>query len=151
MSADGRYVAFTSLASNLVANDTNNDFDVFIRDRHAGTTKRVSLSSMEGQSSLGSYASSISGDGRYVTFSSYSSDLVGDDTNHTSDVFVRDRLNGTTKRISISTARLQGNGFSYASSISADGRYIVFQSEASNLVAADTNGKSDIFVRGPLH
>ena len=147
ISADGRYVAFASVASNLVANDTNGTTDVFVRDRQAGTTRRVSISSTGTQGNGGSYYPSISADGRYVAFESDATNLVASDTNGTTDIFVRDRQAGTTRRVSISSAELQGNGGSYYPSISADGRYVAFDSDATNLVANDTNGTRDVFVR----
>jgi Tol biopolymer transport system component len=151
ISADGRYVAFYSVASDLVAGDTNGTPDVFVRDRQAGTTKRVSISSTGTVGNGDSLDPSISADGRYVAFFSYASDLIADDTNAGSDVFVRDRQAGTTRRVSISSTGTQGNGASDSLSISADGRYVAFQSDATNLVANDTNGAWDVFVRGPLH
>jgi hypothetical protein len=96
MSADGRFVAFQSSASNLVDGDTNKAEDVFARDRQLGTTERVSVDSSGEQGDNNSYVPSVSGDGRYVAFVSNASNLVGDDTNGTLDVFVRDRLGGTS-------------------------------------------------------
>ena len=150
ISADGRYVAFHSDATNLVAGDTNGASDIFVRDRQAGTTTRVSVSSAESQGNDDSYNPSISADGRSVAFQSDASNLVANDTNGTSDIFVRDRQAGTTRRVSISSTGTQGNNNSDAPSISADGRYVAFPSDATNLVANDTNGTSDVFVRGPL-
>jgi len=147
ISADGRYVAFQSSASDLVANDTNGQHDVFVRDRQRGTTRRVSVTSAGGEAAGSSTSPSVSADGRYIAFVSYSSDLVANDTNDTNDVFVRDRRARTTERVSISSAGAQGNGASRAPSISADGRYVAFGSIASDLVANDTNKTDDVFVR----
>jgi len=147
ISADGRHVAFMSKARDLVANDTNGALDVFVRDRREGTTRRVSISSGEGQADSGSSYPSISADGRYVAFQSSASDLIADDTNGSYDVFVRDRQQGETRRVSISSAGIEGNRSSFVPSISADGRYVAFHSAARNLVANDTNGKADVFVR----
>jgi Tol biopolymer transport system component len=149
ISADGRFVAFTSRATNLVAGDTNGLDDVFVRDRQHGTTERASLDSggAQGNGVSGSDAVSISGDGRYVAFDSSASDLVGGDTNGASDVFVRDRLFGTTERVSVDSTGNQGNDGSTRPWISFDGRYVVFESRASNLVASDTNGAIDVFLR----
>ncbi len=147
ISADGRYVAFESTASDLVANDTNGALDVFVRDRREGTTRRMSISSGEGQADSGSSYPSISADGRYVAFQSSASDLIADDTNGSYDVFVRDRQQGETRRVSISSAGIEGDRSSFVPSISADGRYVAFHSAARNLVANDTNGKADVFVR----
>ena len=147
ISADGRYVAFLSKASDLVANDTNGDWDVFVRDRQRGTTRRVSLTSAGGEAAGSSTSPSVSADGRYVAFQSYASDLVANDTNDAHDVFVRDRQARTTERVSISSAEVQGNGGSAAPSISAGGRYVAFGSIASDLVTNDTNNTDDVFVR----
>jgi hypothetical protein len=147
ISADGRYVAFSSLAPNLVATDSNGVEDVFVRDRASGTTELVSLDSSGAQGNAASTCYWISGDGRYVTFHSTASNLVAGDTNASRDVFVRDRLNGTTERVSVDSSGAQGNAFSFGGMISADGRYVAFESTASNLVVGDTNGKSDVFLR----
>ena len=94
---------------------------------------------------------SISAGGRYVAFFSGASNLVGGDTNSRFDVFVHDRRTGTTRRVSVSSNGTQGNRVSGWPSISADGQYVAFQSNASNLVPGDTNNMYDLFVRGPLH
>ncbi len=147
ISADGRYVAFYSNASNLVAGDTNGATDVFVRDTVAGTTTRISVDGAGAQANSGSSAASISADGRYVAFSSDATNLVVGDTNGNSDVFVRDTVVGTTTRLSVDGTGVQGNGYSSNPSISADGRYVAFSSNATNLVVGDTNGASDVFVR----
>jgi len=149
ISADGRYVTFYSAASNLVAGDTNGFGDIFVRDLQAGTTTLVSLSSDGEQSDSDSFSlPSISADGRYVTFESKASNLVAGDTNGTWDIFVRDLQTGTTSLIAFSS---QGSGVNDSvagnSSLSADGRYVTFDSGANNLVASDTNAARDIFVR----
>ncbi|MCL4838573.1 MAG: PD40 domain-containing protein, partial [Thermoanaerobaculia bacterium] len=146
LSGDGRYVAFVSLAGNLVAGDTNGSQDVFLRDRVGLTTTLVSVATSGGPGSAGSYGPAISADGRYVAFWSYAPNLVAGDTNGCGDVFVRDRQSGTTELVSISTAGLQGDESSYDPDISADGRYVAFRSEATNLVAGDTNTLQDLFV-----
>ena len=147
VSADGRYVAFYSLATNLVSGDTNGQKDVFVRDRVLGTTVRVSRSTGGAQGNSGSAMPSISADGRYVAFESAATNLVSGDTNGAEDVFVRDLTAGTTTRVSVSGAGVQGSGRSGGASISADGRHVAFTSQATNLVGGDTNGKSDVFVR----
>jgi Tol biopolymer transport system component len=147
MSADGRFVAFDSDASNLVLNDTNFADDVFVRDRTTHTTRRVSVSSTGAQGNDGSSDPSISADGRFVAFRSSASNLVPGDTNGVLDLFVRDRTTHTTTRISVSSTGAQGNENSYDPSISGDGRFVAFFSFASNLMPADTNGVPDIFVR----
>src|SRR5947208_191132 len=147
ISADGRFVAFYSLASNLVAGDTNGVRDVFVRDRKAGKTTRVSVNSHGAQTKRDSIVRSISADGRFVTFDSTASNLVGGDTNGVGDVFVRDRKTGKTTRVSVDSHGVQANGESFAASISADGRFVAFLSSASNLVAGDGNAAGDGFVR----
>ena len=150
VSADGRYVAFVSDASNLVMGDTNGRPDVFLRDTQTGTTIRASTDSsgVEGDSDSGS--PSISADGRYVAFESLATNLVSDDTNGHRDVFVKDTLTGTTTRVSTNASGSQGDSVSQTPSISADGRYVAFVSYATNLVSDDTNGKRDIFVKDTL-
>jgi Tol biopolymer transport system component/Ca2+-binding RTX toxin-like protein len=146
ISADGRYVAFNSTATNLVSGDTNGVNDIFVKDLQTGTTKRISVASDGTQGNDGSSNPSISADGRYVAFTSFASNLVSGDTNNNTDIFVKDLQTGTTKRISVASDGTQGNSYSYISSISADGRYVAFISEARNLVSGDTNNATDIFV-----
>jgi Tol biopolymer transport system component len=150
ISADGRYVAFVSSASNLVAGDTNGASDIFVHDRLTGVTERVSVSTAGDEGNDESDYPAISDDGRYVAFDSNASNLGPDDTNSSWDVFVHDRLTGATERVSVSSTGEQGNDFSYYAAISADGRYIAFASDASNLVAGDTNGREDVFVHDVL-
>lgn len=148
ISGDGRYVAFHSDAANLVSGDTNGAHDIFVRDRVAGTTERVSVDSTGSQANGGSdQFPSISADGRFVAFRSFASNLVLDDTNGTADVFVRDRMAGTTERVSVASTGIQGAGASDVGSISAEGRFVSFESAAENLVAGDTNEDLDVFVR----
>jgi Tol biopolymer transport system component len=153
ISAHGRYVVFSSDGTNLVADDTNNQTDAFVRDRQTGETTRVSVSSSGEQAAEspdpfgGSKAAGISSNGRFVLFRSDASNLVPNDTNGAEDIFVHDRQTGATKRVSVSSRGRQANGSSVFPVISADGRYVVFTSGASNLVSGDTNGTSDIFVR----
>jgi Tol biopolymer transport system component len=194
ISADGRYVAFSSYASNLVPDDTNNHVDVFVHDRQTGVTERVSVDSNGNELYRGGTWPSISGDGRYVAFTSLRtlyihdretgvtedvsvdingrwtvwggqwpsisangryvsfgssvSNLVPGDTNRTGDIFVRDRETNVTERVSVDSNGNQANNYSGWSkaSISPDGRYVVFDSGASNLVPGDTNNQTDIFV-----
>lgn len=146
ISSNGQYVAYASRASNLVADDGNAVSDIFVRDRTAGTTSRISLDSDDNQGNDDSEDAAISGDGRYVAYRSDATNLVVGDGNGVSDIFVRDRDTGTTKRVSMDTAGLQANAASDTPAISGDGRYIAFRSSASNLVADDTNGLDDIFV-----
>ena len=147
ISADGRFVAFSSTASNLVANDTNFRADAFLRDRLLETTRRVSVNSGEAEANDYSTPTSISADGRYVVMFSFATNLVTGDTNGKLDVFVRDRLTDMTERVSLDSAGAQANGVSDEAAISADGRWIAFVSSAGNLVPGDTNLWWDVFVR----
>ncbi len=151
ISADGRYVAFQSYGTNLVAGDNNSMVDIFVHDRLLGETTRVSVDSSGAQGNNDSYRTSISADGRYVAFESYATNLVTGDNNGVHDIFVHDRQTGQTARVSVNSSGIEGNGESDAPArISADGRFVAFQSNATNLVAGDTNGESDIFVRDRL-
>ena len=150
ISADGRFVAFYSEASNIVPGDTNNSYDIFVRDTLTNTTTLVSLDSAGNQGNSDSYSASISADGRFVAFSSEASNIVPGDTNNYADIFVRDRLTNTTTRVSVDSAGNQGNGNAGSPSISADGRFVAFYSEASKLVPGDTDENRDIFVRDTL-
>ena len=145
LSGDGRFVAFESEATNLVAGDTNGVSDVFVHDRQTGTTTRVSLATGAVQANGGSFSPRLSVDGRFVVFESDATNLVAGDTNGDTDVFVHDRQTGETTRVSLATGAVQANGDSFLPDISADGRFVSFQSEATNLVAGDTNGFSDAF------
>jgi Tol biopolymer transport system component len=145
--ANGRFVAFYSVASNLVAGDTNATTDVFVRDLRNGTTERVSVSSGGTEANGTSNWQSISADGRYVVFYSEASNLVAGDTNGVADIFVRDRALGTTERVSVAGTGAQANAACGACSITDDGRFVAFESYASNLAPGDTNGRRDIFER----
>jgi Tol biopolymer transport system component len=147
ISADGRFVVFRSDAANLVAGDSNRAQDIFVRDRKTGRTTRISVTNSGRQASGRSDFAAISPNGRYVAFSSDAPNLVAGDTNRAMDVFLRDRIKGTTQRVNLGGRGKQANGESEQPSISADGRYVAFQSNASNLVPGDTNGLSDVFVR----
>jgi Tol biopolymer transport system component len=150
ISADGRCVAFSSLASNLVPNDTNGKTDVFVRDLPLGTTERVSVNSSGEEGANHSGASTISADSRFVGFSSTAANLVPNDKNHRPDIFLHDRLAKTTVRVNISSSGEEANGNSNVPSISGDGRYVAFDSWATNLVPGDTNGFIDVFVHDRL-
>lgn len=147
VSADGRYVAFTSEASNLVDNDLNGVMDVFVRDRVKGTTIKVSESSTGIESNQASYWPFISTDGGYVTFTSDSDNLVESDRNGFGDVFIHNMKTGETHMISVTPDGTAGSDLSFWSSVSSDGRYVTFMSQSTNLVASDTNDAWDIFVR----
>jgi WD40-like Beta Propeller Repeat len=147
ISGDGRYVAFESWASNLVSSDTNNQMDIFVRDRQTGQIERVNLANDGTQSNMASFGPNISANGRFVGFYTGASNLVANDTNGTGDAFVRDLQTRQTIRISVASDGTQGNGISQDPSLSADGRYVSFWSTSSNLVSGDTNNQKDIFVR----
>ena len=147
ISRDGRFVVFESLASNLVAGDTNGQRDIFLRDLVAGTTTIVSVDSNGVQGNGLSMNSSISADGRYVVFESTSSNLVPNDTNAASDVFLHDNLTGSTTRVSVDSSDKEADGDSVLAAISPDGKFVAFSSLADNLVAGDTNGQYDLFLR----
>jgi len=146
MSDDGRFIVFESIASNLVAGEQTFFSQLYVRDRINGTTQRISVDSNGVLANSSSSSVAMSHDGRYISFSSFASNLVANDTNGKSDVFLHDRLNSTTQRISVSSTGVQGNNRSAGSSMSADGERIVFLSSADNLVANDTNNVLDIFV-----
>lgn len=147
VSHDGRFVAFRSLASNLVPNDTNGVHDVFLRDMTLGTTTLVSVSTSGGVGNGTSTWPVVSNDGRYVVFDSTATDLVATDINGSvHDVFVRDLVLGVTTLVSKSASNVQSNASSAYSSISEDGRFFGFWSLANNLVGGDTNSLSDLFV-----
>lgn len=150
ISADGRFVAFQSFASNLVPNDTNEIQDIFVRDRLTNKTSRTSVNNTSVQGNASSISPSISADGRFVAFESAAYNLVAGDTNSVTDIFVRDRLNNKTSIVSVSSANIENNSLSYSPSISADGRLVAFSSDASNLVAGDINDNRDVFIRDRL-
>jgi len=146
ISADGRFVAFVSYSTNLVAGDTNGQGDVFAHDRQTGQTTRVSVASDGTEGNGFCSEPSISADGRFVAFYSSATNLVAGDTNGVGDVFVHDRQTSQTTRVSVASDGTEGNGGSGAASISADGRFVAFLSDADNLVPGDTNGSPDVFV-----
>jgi Tol biopolymer transport system component len=150
VSADGRYVVFSSNATNLVAGDTNGTADVFCKDIQTGALTRISTASNDAQSNNTSYNGSISADGRYVVFQSFASNLVSGDTNGDADIFLKDRQTGVTTRLSTSSGGSQADGDSSEPSISANGIYVVFSSLAANLVSGDTNGEGDVFMKNRL-
>lgn len=163
ISADGRYVAFHSEANNLVPNDTNGTFDIFVKDRNLGNITRVSVASNGIEGNDDSIYPAISADGNYVAYSSFATNLVSGDTNSTCpdfpdnnfscpDIFVHNLQTEETERVSIASDGTQANdasGVLGGLAISEDGRYVTFQSWASNLVLNDTNGnrEPDVFVR----
>jgi len=164
VSDDGRYVAFADFSSNLVqgglqqtsvpglaaavaaAPDTNNVTDVFYRDMLLGTTARISVDENGAEGRFGSRSPVMSDDGRFVAFRTGSA-LVAADTNGRPDIYVRDMVQGTIERVSVATDGTQGTGYCDDPAISGDGRYVVFQSGSSELVAGDTNERDDVFIR----
>lgn len=155
VSDDGRYVSFDSQASNLVSGDSNNVSDIFLRDMRTGRTERVSLSERGEQlrpgptyslvnlfGNAGAFLSSLSGDGRYVAFMSTSPNLVQGDGDEAFDVFVRDRLNGTTRLVSADA----GASDVWLESISRNGRWIVLRSDVP-MGERDEDLSQDVFVR----
>jgi Tol biopolymer transport system component len=146
ISADGRFVAFASTATNLVAGDGNGFQDIFVRDLQTGTTIRASVDKNGGDSDGDSAAPWIDADGGVIAFSSSATDLVNGDTNKLQDIFVRDLVAGTTVRASVSSNGTQAKNRSVRPSLSGDGMRVAFSSLADNLVAGDSNNKADIFV-----
>jgi len=159
ISPNGRYVVFSSAATNLVPDDRNLVPDVFVRDR---TTGKTEIESVDGAGRMsigvptidnsqlstgGSFEPDITPDGRWVTFTSNAINLVARDLNLTYDIFVRDRKTKQIQRISVGVNGTEANGPSTNPVISADGRYVAFESDATNLVAGDTNGYTDVFLR----
>ena len=153
VSADGRYVLFASTANNLTLTNNNNSvlpqrLIVFLRDRVNGTTTLVSANlAGTGGGNGDSFPTGISTNGQFALFESAASDLVANDTNGANDVFVRNVVNGTMTLVSVSANGGSANGTSRGSVMTPDGRYVAFVSTATNLVAGDTNGIPDVFVR----
>jgi hypothetical protein len=146
ISDDGRFIAFNSEATNLVSGDTNGAADVFVYDRQAGITERISLDSSEIQANAGSFAPAISADGRFVAFSSSATNLVNGDTNTRTDIFVRDRVLGLTTRVSVNSSGVEADRGGREPTISGDGRYVAFVSLATNLMDEEPYGYEHIFV-----
>jgi Tol biopolymer transport system component len=146
LSASGQFIAFASEATELVAEDNNDASDIFLVDRITGVRERVSVG-LDGSEANGpSRSPAISADGRFVTFTSEASNLVPGDQNGNSDVFLVDRQTRTVQLISLALSGVAGNGASYESAISADGRFVAFTSNAGDLVPDDVNNKSDVFI-----
>ena len=147
ISDDGRYACFAS-SSPMVPSDGNGEADIFVRDLQTGLTTRVSVDSSGSESDGDSSFPKLSPDGRFVSFSSWATNLVRDDRNGEQDAFVHDRETAVTWRVSVSSSGLQGNGSAWSTAISDDGRLVVFDSSASNIVDGDTNRSVDTFVHG---
>jgi Tol biopolymer transport system component len=146
VSADGRFIAFTSTAADLVPADTNQAADIFVYDRQSTRTERISVASDGAQANAFSARPAISADGRVVAFESLASNLSPGDTNASADIFVHDRLTGETSRVSVNIHGEEANGWSEAASISGNGRWVTFLSTASNLFPGDANGLRDAFL-----
>ncbi len=146
ISADGRYVAFASYASNLVVGDTNSTEDIFVHDRVTGATTRESVDSNGIQGNGDSRYPSISADGRFIAFASTSSNLVLGDHNLCWDVFVRDRVAKQTIRVSVGPNGVEGDSNSFGPVMSPDGKLVGFTSLAKNFAPSDSNNSRDAFV-----
>jgi Tol biopolymer transport system component len=145
ISADGRHVVFATKASNLVSGDTNGVWDIFLRDRTAGSTIRISNPTAGGQSNGNSWQPQISDDGQVIVYASEATNLVLNDTNNRMDIFAYNRVSGQTERVSVSSSGEQGNAAAdLAPAVSADGRFVAFTSEATNLVTGDANAFCDM-------
>jgi Tol biopolymer transport system component len=151
MRPDARYAVFVSTATNLVPGDTNGMADIFVRDRTSGAIERVNVASDGSQANNSSYGIAVSPDGRYVAFESYATNLVsGAQATTYPHIYLHDRLMRITERISVASDGTPADRNRYSPAVSADGRYVAFESYASNLVAGDTNGVDDVFVRERL-
>jgi hypothetical protein len=150
ISSDGRYVAFFSAATDLVTGDTNGQYDVFVRDLSAGTTVRASLASDSSQANDWSGQPSISADGMSVAFMSGATNLVAGGGSGFGDIYVRNMQAGTTVLASLAYDGTLPNTASLNPSISGDGRYVAFETSATNMVAGGGNGMSQIYVRDLL-
>jgi uncharacterized repeat protein (TIGR01451 family) len=149
-SYDGRYIVYASDATNLVPGDTNGVRDIMLYDRVTKETRLVSRPVGGGQSNGLSNPARISADGRYVVFRSFASNLVPGDTNGTADIFVYDRITGSLEMVSVSSSGRQSNAEAKDPAICGDGRYVVFTSEATNLVSIPHNGQRQVFLRDRL-
>lgn len=155
ISADGNRVAFLSYATDLVTGDQNGRIDIFVRDLPSNTMSLVSVATSGEQGSAESRfvdaRPALSADGRFVAFSSLSGRLVSSDTNDLEDIFVRDTLLGTTVRASVGADGIQSDGASWYPSLSADGRYLVFATVATNLAGADARNSLPKVILRDLH
>ncbi len=142
ISASGRFIAFSSKATNFVAGEANTVADIFIYDTQTKQVRGINPLDSNGDS----VNPSISADGRWIVFESLASNLVAGDTNNASDIFAFDSQSNQLTRISVNDAGVEGDGHSFHPMIAANGHAVVFESEASNLIAGDTNVTSDIFL-----
>ena len=150
-SPDGSKIAFDSNLSNLVAGDTNNTTDIFIKDLATGTVTRVSVDGAGAQVNGGSFFPVFSPDGSKIGFGSAATNLVAGDTNGVSDAFIKDLATGAVTRVSVDANGAQANATTFGLVFSSDGSRVVFSNSASNLVPGDTNGKADVFVKNLTH
>lgn len=146
ISGDGGFVAFSSYADNLVSWDYNLTSDVFVRDLAAAATERVSVDSWGAECDGDCHYPSMSFDGKVVAFAGDATNLVIDDFNETYDVFLRDRVNGITERVSVASGGVEANGHCFDPALSWDGTRVVFTAWADNLVASDASKAQDVFV-----
>jgi hypothetical protein len=150
ISGNGRFVMFDSRSSNLIRHDTNGTWDVFVRNLAAHHTRRISVGNRAGRQANGSSTGlGLSGDGRYRLFDSKATNLVAGDSNGKTDIFIRDQHLHTTIRCSVSTTGIQGSGRSSGGAVAETALYVAFLSSSTNLTLGDTNGRVDIFERGP--
>ena len=147
VNSDGRYVAFQSVASDLVLDDTNRTSDIFVRDLHNSETVLVSSAADGTQGNRWSDTPSISDDGRFVAFASSSTNLSPTDTDSINDIFVKDLHSGEITLASVGSSGAKANGSSFHASISGNGQFVTFSSSATNLVGGDTDGQADVYVR----
>lgn len=147
VSGDGSVLVFTSVANNLVPNDTNGFTDIFVKDIEGGAVTRVSVDSGGNQADGDSWGASVSANGNVIAFMSNATNLGAQAGNGPGHVFVHNRATGTTEQVSVDSAEVQANNVSYTASIAADGQFVAFSSEATNLHVGDTNGRTDVFVR----
>jgi Tol biopolymer transport system component len=146
VSANGRFITYQSVATDLVAGDTNDEVDVFVYDRAAKTTTRISVTSAGAQGNGGAHDPVISGNGRYVTYHSSASNLVAGDTNESPDVFLYDRQTKQTSAVSVASDGAFGDDMSLSGDLSADGRFVTFWSFATNFDPTDTNANADVYL-----
>ncbi len=152
LDSTGRFAAFTSAASNLVPGDDNDATDVFVRDLRAGVTTRVSETADGTGGDADSRAPAISPDGGFVSFASKAANLVRGDSRAHPDVFLKAVNRGAIRRVSVSSREKPQNAavpskFAQVSDVSRGGRFVVFDSDATNLVASDKRGHTDVFLR----
>lgn len=147
LTLDGQWVAFESMASNLVSDDFNGNYDIFVKNINTGAIERISTTAQGAEANNSSWDASISGDGRFVAFISQSNSFDSNDQNGTQDIYVKDRQTGRVIRASTNAIGTDANSFSQMPKISSDGRIVVYSSDANNLALNDTNQSGDIFAK----